>query len=169
MNVDGIPYEAYLPGMKRLEEIPPGVPVHIRFDNDEPGRSVGMTRMSDVLFEHVEEILSVGARCHAPCESADVIRRYVAHPVRNLLEACNHQSLSLFDRLHIVGGLDQRIVGSGVEPSDATPKPFDVQLPALEIRSIDIRDFKLAAGRGLQPSRDIDHLIVIEIQPGNRV
>ena len=52
---------------------------------------------------------------------------------------------------HEVRGLQQGVVGAGVEPGDAAPEALDVQLPPLEVRAIDVRDLELPPMR--RPSK----------------
>src|SRR6266487_4459654 len=98
------------------------------------GRSAGTTRTdSDLVLEHAEQVLSVGARFHRPREPKEVGLADVAHAKRDLLEARHHQSLSLFDRLDVVARLDERFVRAGIEPRDAARELLDVELLAIEI------------------------------------
>ncbi len=62
-----------------------------------------------------------------------------------------------------VGSLEQALVGAAVEPGDPATEPDRLQLTIVEVRSIHIRDLKLAACRGCQVLGDIDNLIVVEV------
>ena len=105
-------------------------------------------------------------RAASRCE---IGRGDVAHPEGDLLEAGDHQPLPLFDRLDVVGRLQQRLVRAGVEPRDAARQLLDVQLSALEVRAVDVGDLELAARRRLQAGGDVEHLVVVEVQPGDGV
>src|SRR5262245_46088110 len=132
-----------------------------------PGRSVAITRTLDLTVEQPQQILSVGARAHRAPDSLESGRVDISHPVGNLFETRHHQSPALLDRLDVIRRLYQRFVRAGIEPRDATSQLFDVQLLSFEVRAIDIGDFELAASGWLQLPGDVDHLVVVEIQPGD--
>src|SRR5262245_40001161 len=133
------------------------------------GRSAGTTRTSAFLFEQAEQVLAVPARLHRARQPLEIAARDVSHAEGDLLEARDHQTLSLFDRVNVVRRLDERVVGAGVEPGDAARQLLDVQLSAIEIRAVDVGDLELAARRRLEVRRDVDDLVVVEVQPGHRV
>src|SRR5262249_43739593 len=112
-----------------------------------PGISVTTTRMSGLVVEQTQQILTVAARSHASRESWDVGVGDVAHAIGDLFEARHHQALSLLDRVDEVRRLHQRIVGAGIEPGDAAGELLDMQLPTLQIRPVDVGDLELAARR----------------------
>jgi hypothetical protein len=60
-------------------------------------------------------------------------------------------------------------VRAGVEPGHAASELFDDELSAPQIFTIDVGDLQLAARRRLQIRGDVDHLIVIKIQPRHRI
>ena len=66
-------------------------------------------------------------------------------------------------------GLQQRFVGAGVEPGMAAAHDRHVELARVEIVPVDVGDLQLAARRGLQVAGDVDHLVVVEIEAGDRV
>src|SRR5437870_101344 len=115
-----------------------------------PGIAVETTRTSGLVLEHAEEVLAVRARAHARRKAPHVGCRDVAHAVRNLFEARDHQTLALLDRMNVVRGLHERVVRAGVEPRDAARELLDVQLAALEIRAVHVSDLELAACGRLQ-------------------
>src|SRR5205823_13413774 len=78
--------------------------------------------------------------------------------VNVLLDAGDHESLALLDRLDERGRLQQRLVRSRVEPRDPAAELLDVELPAPEVRRVDVRDLELAAGRGRETRRDVDEI-----------
>ncbi len=43
-----------------------------------------------------------------------------------------------------------------------------MQLAALEVRAVDVGDLELPAGRRLEPGRDVDDPVVVEVEPGHR-
>src|ERR1035441_2014195 len=58
---------------------------------------------------------------------------------------------------------------AGIEPGGAAAEQLDLQLTALKIPVIHVRDLQLAARRRRKTGGDIEHLVVIEIEPGHRV
>ena len=70
--------------------------------------------------------------------------------------------------MDVIGRLHQRVVRAGIEPRDAAPELFDVELSALEVGAIHIGDLELAARGRLEPTGNVNDLIVIEVQPGDR-
>ena len=66
-----------------------------------------------------------------------------------------------------MAGLDQRGVGSGIQPRKAAAEHFDEQIAALHIDPVHIGDFDFAAGRGFQVGGNPQHIVVIEIQAGD--
>ena len=54
---------------------------------------------------------------------------------------------------------------AGVEPGEAAREKLHVQQSAPKIFAIHVGDLQLAAGRGSQIGGDVDHLVVIEVQP----
>src|SRR5262245_17557047 len=135
--------------------------------NITPGRLEGSTRTSALVFEDAEQVPAIGTGLHGARQAREIAGRDVAHAVSDLLQTGDHQALTLFDRLNVAGRLHQRFVRAGVEPRDAPRQLFDVQLSLGEVRPVDVGDLELAARRRSQPGRDVHHLIVVEIQPGD--
>src|SRR5262245_57405997 len=132
-----------------------------------PGRLEGSTRTSVLVFEDAEQVTAIGAGLHGARQPREIARRDVAHAVGDLLQTGDHQTLTLLDGLNVARRLHQRFVRAGVEPCDAARQLFDVQLSLVEVGPIDVGDLELAARRWSQPGRDVHHLIVVEIQPGD--
>ena len=131
------------------------------------GRDEAHGRLA-VVLEHAEEILTVGARFHGDREPLELGRGDVAHSVRNLFETRDHQALPLLNRVNVIGCLHERVVRAGIEPRDAARQLLHVQLPALQIRAVHVGDLELAARRRLEARRDVDDLVVVEVQAGHR-
>ena len=87
----------------------------------------------------------------------------------DLLHARHFQSLPLLDDAHEHAGIEQRIVGAGIEPGRAAPEPLDVQRSELEVRPIEIRDLELAARRRRQGFGERARARVVEIDAGDRI
>src|SRR3977135_1985277 len=97
------------------------------------GSSVGANRTLGSLRKRANQVLAVPARLHRTRQLFERAGRDVPHPVRDLLQARHHQSLSLFDRVNIVGGLHERLVRAGVQPGDAARELLDVKLRSLQV------------------------------------
>ncbi len=52
-----------------------------------------------------------------------------------------------------------------VKPGYAASHDFHMQIAVLKVPVVDIRDFKLAAGRRPDGGGYVSHLVVVEIQP----
>jgi hypothetical protein len=57
---------------------------------------------------------------------------------------------------------------SGIQPGEATAQHFDEKVAAFHVDPVDVGDLEFAARRGLERCRDIDDIVVVEIQPGHR-
>ena len=93
----------------------------------------------------------------------------VAHPVGNFFQAGHLEVLPLLNGGDEVGRFHHRIVGPGVEPGIAAAHQLDVELALFEVDRVDVGDFEFAAGRRLDVLGDVDHLVVVEVQPRYRV
>ena len=60
-------------------------------------------------------------------------------------------------------------MGPRVEPGHAAVHFGNEELARIQVGLVDIRDFIFAPGAGLQVGGDIDHLVVIEVEPWHRV
>src|SRR6266403_4204919 len=56
-----------------------------------------------------------------------------------------------------------------VEPRHASAHHADIELIALEIQAVDVRDFEFAALRGFEARGNFDDLIIVKIKSGDRV
>src|SRR5712671_3998167 len=65
-------------------------------------------------------------------------------------------------------GLDQRLVRAGIKPGKAATKHLYEQVAAFEIDPVYIGNFQLTAGRWFERRCDVEHVIIIEIQSGDR-
>ena len=77
--------------------------------------------------------------------------------------------VSIFDRLHVHRGLEQRFVSSGIQPCGAAAKTFDAQLPTPQVLAVEVGYLKLAPGRRFKAPGCLRHPVVIEIEPGDSV
>ena len=75
----------------------------------------------------------------------------------------------MLQHLHELPGLEQRVVRAGVEPGEPAAE-LDQRRPVLaHVGEVDVGDLQLAARRRLQRARDVDHVVVVEVQPGDRL
>lgn len=87
----------------------------------------------------------------------------------DFFEAGDFQALAIFDDGDELPGLEEGIVGAGVEPRSAAAEEFDVEVAALEIEAVEIGDLEFSALRGLEAAGECDDIGVVKIDAGNRV
>src|SRR4029079_17630282 len=93
----------------------------------------------------------------------------MAHTGRDFSGARDLQSLPTLDRLDVLGGLEQRFVRAGVEPSHAATHHLARELAPLQILTIDVGDLELAARRWRKRLGNVDNPAVVEIKSRHRV
>ena len=69
---------------------------------------------------------------------------------RDLLQAGDAHALPVFQHLDELAGLQQRIVGAGVQPGETAPEVDQRGLALLHVDVVQVGDLQLAAGAGLQ-------------------
>lgn len=79
------------------------------------------------------------------------------------------EPLALFDRAHVGARVQQRIERAGVQPRGTSRKLLDRQPALVEIGTIHVGDLEFTAVRRLEPRRDLDHVVVVEVQAWNGV
>lgn len=94
----------------------------------------------------------------------DLLSRDVAHAVGDLFEAGDLEALAGLDGLDEGRGLQQGVVGAGVEPGVAAAHGLDVELVAREVGLVDVGDLELTARRRLYRLGDRDDVLVVEIE-----
>src|SRR5450830_1147817 len=120
------------------------------------------------VLQHPEKVAAVVA-LHLPREPGHVGRGDPAGLVGDLLGARDLQALARLDGLNEIRGLEERLVRARVEPRHAAAEELDVEVAGFEVRPVDVRDLELAARRGFQRRRDVEHAVVVEIQAGDGV
>ena len=63
----------------------------------------------------------------------------------------------------------QGLVGPGVEPGVAAPEPFDGEAVPAQVVQVDVGDLQFAAGGRLEVGGDVEHVVVVEVEPRHRV
>src|SRR5437870_4693885 len=130
--------------------------------------SIGAGSILRLRLDQAQQVLPVGIVLHRLGDAHDVVRRDVAHAVRDLLDAGDHESLALLDRLDERRGLQERLVSPRVEPRDPAAELLDAELPAAEVRRVDVRDLELATCRGRETRRDLHDPVVVEVEARRR-
>ena len=121
------------------------------------------------LLNDAQQVLAVGAFGDAGCQGAQLTGINVAEAVGDLLGTGHLEALAMFEGGNKIGCFEQRIVCSGVEPSDAAAEELGAELAALEVPAVDVGDLELATGRGFQLLGDLNDLGVIEVDAGDGV
>lgn len=88
---------------------------------------------------------------------------------RDFFQTSDLLTLALFDRLDVARGLQQGFMGTGMEPGKAAVEQLHLQIAAFEVSLVDGGDFQFTAGRGLYPTGNAHHVVVVEIQAGDCV
>src|SRR5262249_36392 len=96
-----------------------------------PSRSVETKRNSVLVVEQALEVLAIRRGSHARGNPLQIAGRDVSEVVGDLLDARDLEPLALLDRLDVVRGLEERLVGAGIEPRDAAAEALDVQVTHL--------------------------------------
>ena len=96
----------------------------------------------------------------------DLLAGDIAHPVGNLFEAGDLEALAGLDGLDKGRGLQQGVVGAGVEPGVAAAHGLDVELVAREVSLVDVGNLELTAivsgySRILDPPAKIIPLVIM--------
>ena len=94
----------------------------------------------------------------------DLLSRDVAHAVGDFFEAGDLEALAGLDGLDEGCGLQQGVVGAGVKPGVAAAHGLDVELVAREVGLVDVGDLELTACRWLYRLRDVDDVLIVEIE-----
>ena len=56
---------------------------------------------------------------------------------------------------------------AGIEPGETAPEYLDIEVAALKIGVVDVRDLDLAAWGRLDAGCDLDDVVVIKLEPGD--
>lgn len=89
--------------------------------------------------------------------------------VGNFFQTGDFQALAVFDGLHKVPGFQQGVVGAGIQPGKAPAQHLDIELALIQVGHVHIGDFQLAPGGGLDIAGNLDHLVVVEVEAGDRI
>src|SRR3954447_14685800 len=121
------------------------------------------------VVQEPEQVLAVAALLERAGQRDQPVVVDEAAPPGDLLDAADLPALPLLDDLHELGGLHHRDVGAGVQPRRAPFQDGHGQLLPPEILVVDRGDLQLAAGAGPDPGGDLDHLVVVEVEPRDGV
>ena len=92
-----------------------------------------------------------------------------AHPPGDFFGHADLEPLPTFDGPYVVAGVQQRVESSGVQPGSAARQHFDRQPALVEVPLIDLGDLVFATRRFPQRARDLDDLVVVEVQTRHRI
>ena len=112
----------------------------------------------------VQQILAIVVLLKRLGELVNLLSRDVAHAIGNLFEAGNLEALAGLDGLDEGCSLQQGVVRAGIEPGVAAAHGLDVELVAREVGLVDVGDLELTARRWLYRLRDVDDVLVVEIE-----
>src|SRR5689334_3250948 len=116
--------------------------------------------------EQVPTVVGLRERCG---ERTQAIRVDEAHPVRNLFDGADEESLSLLDDRDVVRRVQQRLMRARIEPGNATPQNLDVEAACLEIALVHVGDLELAPRRRVEAARDAHDVVVVVVETDHRV
>ena len=136
------------------------------------GGAGGLTRILQVLEDVGKDglqVVGVGALADLVGEGGELVAGDVAEAEGDLLRAGDLQALAALDGLDEVCGVQQRVVGAGVEPGHAAAEKFGAELAAVEVPAVHVGDLELAARGGFERFGDGDDLRVVEVDAGDGV
>src|SRR5450755_3276675 len=93
-----------------------------------------------------------------------LFRINVTKLVGNFLWASNFKTLPAFKRAHEIGRIDQGIWSACIKPCITSSELHYLEPSALQIKPIDVRDFKLTACRRCQRFCNVDNALIIKIE-----
>src|SRR3954466_2945234 len=128
--------------------------------------SLGILRCG--IGEQGKDVFAVAALAQPLAQSLELGAVDETHAVGNLLDAGDALALALLDRADELAGFQQRLVSPHVEPAEAAAKLFHRQLATLQIGRVDRGDLQFAARRWFDRAGDVDDLVVVEVEPGDR-
>src|SRR5579859_6932195 len=121
------------------------------------------------FLQHLQKVVSIAIVLHGSGNPFHLLRADVALAISNLLGARDHQALASLDGLNEKRGLKHRLVGSCIEPCHSAAHYSHVEHSAFQILAVNVGDFEFPAWRGLKVFRDLNHLRVVEVEPGDCV
>src|SRR5580700_483572 len=120
-------------------------------------------------LEDATQVYTVSAIVEGGGEAFELRGVDVSGAIGDLFGTGDLQSLALLDGLDESGSFEQRVVRAGVEPCHATAHDLGVQLAAIEIEPVEVGDLQLIALGRLQAARQLDDLLVVEIEAGDGI
>ena len=91
----------------------------------------------------------------------------IPHAPGDFFRTGDFEPLPLLQHRHEMGRIDERLVRAGVEPGGAAAQRLDVQRPLFEVQPVHIGDLQFPARGRFDLVGKIDHLLVVEVQPGD--
>ena len=121
-----------------------------------------------LALQQLQQIGAVAGLEQSLCARGQLVVVDEADPPRHLLGNADLQTLPPLDGAHVVAGIQQRVERSGVQPRGAAGEHLDRQPALVEVGLVDVGDLVFASRRGLQRSRDLDDVVVVEVQARER-
>src|ERR1700722_10195028 len=138
--------------------------------------SVGMTlqlgmgiALENALIENRAEIAAVATLRYPGDQLFQAGGVDPAQTIGYFFGTGNLEALALFDGLDENCGFNQRVVGPGIEPGEASTQDLGTQLASLQIPAIDIGNLQFAARRRRNLVGYARGLAVKKIKPRDRV
>src|SRR5580658_308670 len=124
--------------------------------------------LSGLAFRDAQYVAAIFGLLERAAELAQLFLGDEAAAIGDLLEAGDLGSLPFLHHMHELRGLEQRVMRARIEPGIAVAELLDRELAALEIGSVHIGDLVFAARRWLERGRDVENMIVVEIEARHR-
>src|SRR5215210_1537711 len=131
-------------------------------------RAVSSVSLIGKFVDPPAEIGGIGGVAELCGAGEHLVGGHVTLVERDLLEAHDLEALAVLDGADERRRLLKHLVGPGIEPRKAAAEALDAQVPAIEIGLVDVGDFELAPARRSDGRGDIEHVIVVIIEAGDR-
>src|SRR3712207_503804 len=133
------------------------------------GVEVWFVEVRFIALQQFQQVSSVAAVLEGLGQTDHLFGVDISHAVGDLLRAGDLEALPLFDGLDEVGGLLEGLVGSRIQPGHPSAQDLDPQPAPLEVLDVDVGYLQFAPRRRLEILGYIQHLVVVEVEPRDRV
>src|SRR5690554_6838344 len=106
-----------------------------------------MMGIDETVFCQLKQVIAIPALAQLPAQSAQLVIADEPLAPCNFLGRTDLQTLPRFDSAHEVGGVVERIEGSGIKPRSSAGQHRDVEVALFEVQAVDVGDLKLSTGR----------------------
>src|ERR1700678_1546249 len=125
--------------------------------------------LKNALVQNGAEIAAVATFCYPGNELFQAGGVDPAQTIGYFFGTGDFEALALFDGLDENRGFNQRVVGPGIEPGEASTEALGTQLASLQVPAIDIGDLQFAARRRRDLVGYARGLAIKKIKPRDRV